>query len=759
MVIERHTMVITGTVQGVGFRPFVRLLATELGLHGWVRNEPRGVQIEVEGRPAGLRSFRARLEGDAPGIAQVTGIETAKLPPAGYRGFEVRPSAAIGPTSMAVPADLATCPRCLAELFDADNRRYRYPFINCTQCGPRFTIVESMPYDRPRTAMRHFDLCPACRAEYEDPDSRRFHAQPNACPDCGPRLAYHDTGKEITAHGDDALARALAVVRGGGVLAVKALGGYQLVVDARDGHGIETLRQRKHRNEKPFALLYPNLEAARRDCELDELETDALCSQIAPIVLATRRRNAAVSDAVAPGMPGLGIMLPSTPLYHLIMRDLGFPVVATSANLSDEPMCYEDGEAVRVLGGIADAFLRHDRPIVRPVDDSIVRVMAGTVTVLRRARGYAPLPVRVEQPPASVLALGGHMKGAVGLGHGGHVTLSQHLGDLESPASRDAFVRAAADIEALAHARADYLAADPHPDYASTRFAQNDGRPVHYIQHHHAHIVSCMAEHGLEREVLGIAWDGTGAGPDGTVWGGEFLRCTPMGYARVAHLAAFPLPGGDRAVVEPRRAALGMLYAAFGDALEDMEDLPTLKAFSPRERSGLLKMMSAGTRAPHTSSMGRLFDGVASLCGLRQINRFEGQAAMELEGAVTRDPVHPPYSFALAADGVVDWRPMLLELIKDLQSGADMGRMAGRFHSGVAACIGPVATAQALPDIVLSGGCFQNRVLTSNVCSEMEAMGLTVWRHGGVPPNDGGLALGQVVAASAQIRREVARCA
>ena len=768
---KRLRLRVRGAVQGVGFRPFVYRLARELDLKGFVRNSPQGVTIEVEGPPSKLEEFRARLEAERPPRAVVQRVECEEREPRGEAAFVIETSDAAGAKTALVLPDIATCPECLQEIFDPRDRRHRYPFTNCTNCGPRFTIIERLPYDRPNTTMRAFAMCPRCREEYENPLDRRFHAQPNACPECGPHLELWAPDGTLIATHDDALKRTAEAIRGGRIVALKGLGGFHLIVDARDGRAVTELRRRKRRGEKPFALMYPSLDLLRAHCRVAPEEERLLTSPEAPIVLLRRspRGEHEVAEAVAPENPYLGAMLPYTPLHHLLLKELGFPVVATSGNLSEEPICTDEREALTRLKGIADLFLVHNRPIARPCDDSVVRVIDGRAVVLRRARGYAPLPVSLPESwpvparPSSGsgsssssearLAVGGHLKNAVALAIGREVFLSQHVGDLDAPETRRAFLRAIRDLAKLYERELAVVVCDAHPDYASTQHARTLGKPLVRVQHHVAHIWSGVAEHDVKLPALGVAWDGTGYGLDGTVWGGEFFILNEKGRAeRVAHLRRFRLPGGERAVKEPRRAALGLLYELLGErAFEQEQNVPTLRAFAPRELSALRRMLERGVNAPWTSSAGRLFDAVASLLGVRQRVSFEGQAAMALEfwAEGTADAAGA-YPFAIIESkgvSVVDWGPLVRAILNDQQQSVPVERIARGFHEALAAAIVEVARRVGLERVVLSGGCFQNKLLVELALQKLRAEGFVPFAHERVPPNDGGLALGQIAAA------------
>ncbi len=737
---------IQGAVQGVGFRPFIYRLAHELGLTGHVSNTPAGVTVEVEGRPDRVETFLARIETDKPPLSVIVSLETEAIAAEEDRAFTIRHSESGGDTCAHVLPDIATCPDCLREIRDPHDRRYRYPFTNCTNCGPRFTIIHRLPYDRPNTSMEGFTLCPACRAEYEDPRDRRFHAQPTACPDCGPRLARWDGAGRVLATRHDALRQTAAAIRAGCVVAVKGLGGFHLVVDARNDAAVRELHHRKQRREKPFALMYPNLEAVRADCRVAEEEARLLTAPEAPIVLLARRETAAVSPSVAPGAPDLGVMLPYTPLHHLLLEELGFPVVATSANLSEEPICIDEREALHRLAGLADCFLVHDRPIVRHVDDSIVRVVAGREMVLRRARGFAPLPIRTRAAGPDVLATGAHLKNTVAVARGKNVFISQHMGDLETPAALDAHTAGLTDLRELFAIAPQAVACDLHPDYLSSRHAAALGLPVMPVQHHYAHVVACMAEHGLEGPVLGVSWDGTGLGTDGTIWGGEFLRADLDGFERAAFLRPFRLPGGDAAAREPRRSALGMLYALSGDGmLEQHDGLPCLEAFTPVERNILLRLLRSGTNAPVTSSAGRLFDGVSALLGFHQVSAYEGQAAMALEYAARATEEAAALPVPVLRDTTLDWEPLLRRLLEGMRQGEDTARLARGFHVALAGAVVTVAVVSGLEKVLLTGGCFQNVLLTEMTIDRLRHAGFTPYWHHLLPPNDGGIAPGQAL--------------
>jgi len=757
----RRRVTISGAVQGLGFRPYVYRLATSLHLSGWIRNTPEGVQLEIQGPAGALETLLGSLQQHPPPLARIRSLRVEEIPPAAEAGFRIVPSGAEDLPRAVILPDLATCPECLRELFDPGDRRYRYPFINCTLCGPRYSIIRSLPYDRPNTTMNRFTMCPECRREYEDPADRRFHAQPNACPRCGPELELWDPTGRILARGDEALAAAAESVRAGRIVALKGIGGFQLIVDARDPAAVMRLRRRKHREAKPFALMYPDLESVLADCRCSPTERSLLLSPQAPIVLLRRRSDAAhFADpdrcVLAPHNPRLGIMLPYSPLHHLLLRDLGFPVVATSGNLSEEPICIDEHEALQRLRGVADLFLVHNRPIERHVDDSVVCVVDERVVLLRRARGYAPLPVTAPglEAPEPLAATGAHLKNTVAVARGTDFFVGQHVGDLDTEPAREAHRRVLRDLCRIYRLAPVAVACDRHPDYASTDTARRMG-PVRPVQHHHAHVAAVMGEHGLAGPVLGVAWDGTGYGGDGTIWGGEFLICTRREAFRFGSLRPFPLPGGDRAAREPRRSALGVLHAWLDGRLEQAADLPPLRDLPPAERDRWRRLLRSPRAAVPTTSMGRLFDAVASLLGLRQRCSFEAQAAMELEYLVEEDeaPADTGYRFALSQNGTglrADWAPLIRSLVEDVRRGRPAAEVAAGFHAALVELIVQAAGRAGLPEVVLCGGCFQNRVLLKWAPRRLAEAGLRVWLPEQLPANDGAIAFGQLVVAAAR---------
>jgi len=766
MTVRIRTAVrVEGIVQGVGFRPFVHGLATRLGLGGLVGNDADGVFAEIEGDPAAVARFLVLLEREPPPLARIDKVTTREVAPAGSAAFAIAPSPAGGRSRRAlVSADTATCADCLAELADRGDRRYEYPFINCTNCGPRFTIITDVPYDRAATTMAGFEMCALCAAEYHDPADRRFHAQPTCCPACGPRLRLLTSdGTPVPGPpGSGPIAAAAGLLRAGQVLAVKGLGGYHLAADAGSAAAAAALRQRKHREDKPFAVMVADVAAARRLCAVSDAAADLLASARRPIVLLPRRPaeagSAAVAPAVAPGNRQLGVMLPYTPLHHLLLRELAGPMILTSGNVSDEPIAFTDADARQRLAGIADAVLAHDRAIHIRTDDSVVRVFRGGAAVLRRSRGYVPeplpVPVTFGRP---VLACGAELKSTFCLGTRGHAFVSHHIGDLENAETLRSFTEGIEHFRRLFDIEPQVIAHDLHPDYLSTahaaRLAAQSGAELIGVQHHHAHIASCLADNGERGPVIGVAFDGTGYGPDGTIWGGEFLIADLAGYRRAAHLEPVPMPGGAAAIRQPWRMAASYLAAAYpgGAGRAGL----AVAARNERAWGTITAMAERGINAPLTSSAGRLFDAVAALLGVRDAISYEGQAAIELEQLA--DPAEPGGYWA-AADGGEPLRIAAAGLVRaaadDLAAGVSAPVIAARFHNGVAALIeGTCVTLRercGLDTVALSGGVFQNLLLADRVVSALAGRGFRVLTHQRVPCNDGGISLGQAVIAASR---------
>jgi hydrogenase maturation protein HypF len=759
MSTTRAKIFVRGAVQGVGFRPFVFRLANDLRLGGSVSNSSEGVAIDAEGETEDVEKFLNRLQHEPPPNARIRDLDFSFVEPVGVQQFEIRESTGAGKKTAEVLPDIATCDDCLREIFDPANRRYLYPFTNCTNCGPRFTIIESLPYDRANTSMKHFAMCPECEREYNDPTNRRFHAQPNACPVCGPRVELIDH-KERLDQQHSAIALAAHMIRIGKIVAVKGIGGFHLLVDAANDHAIQRLRERKRREERPFAVMFPTLDSVRSVCEISQLAEDILCSPKCPIVLLpladAQTHRLTISPNIAPNNPTLGVMLPYSPLHHIIMRELNMPVVATSGNVTDEPICTDEVEARERLRNIADFFLVHNRPIIRHADDSVVRVVLDREMIIRAGRGYAPISISVAQSKHTILAVGAHLKNTVALQHGDTAIISQHIGDLETKQANCAFQKIAADLQIFYDAKPEFIACDLHPDYSSSRFAREQNCPVSQVQHHHAHILSCLADNEVEPPVLGVAWDGTGLGTDGTIWGGEFLHVTNKGFDRVAHLRSFRLPGGDPAIKKPARSAIGLLYEIFGKEMQRNADSPPLVHTPPQELNVLLNMLERATNAPMTSSIGRLFDAVASLIGLRHASSFEGQAAMELEFA-SEPNVTDDYPFSIIDDKpiVLDWQQTIIAILNDLARNVPTKTIAAKFHNTLVEMIVEIATRIGEKTVALSGGCFQNKLLLTRAVTRLKENGFDPLWHHRVPTNDGGIALGQLIAASKQNPHDV----
>lgn len=742
-------------VQGVGFRPWLWHCARELGLAGWARNAGAALLLEVEGPPAALARLLQRLDAPPP-HARIVHRQVEEVAPLGDDGFVILPTGESTAPAAGLLPDLASCPDCLAEATNPADRRYRYPFGSCTRCGPRYSILERLPWERAHTSLRAFPLCADCLREYRDPADRRFHAETQACASCGPQLALTGPDGRLLAGGDRALDQAAAALQAGQVLAVKGLAGYHLMVLATDPAAIARLRQRKQRRVKPLAIMCADLAEAGRHCRISPAEAELLAGTAAPIVLLERRQPAGVAGVLpaglAPGSPLLGIMLAPTPLHRLLLGRLGAPLVATSGNRRGEPVIGDDAEALSVLQGIADAWLVHDRAIVNALEDSVARVIAGTPVLLRRARGEAPAVV-AELPGASgLLAVGGQQKCAPALAIDGQVIVAAQVGDLDSPTAHERFAHSIRRLTGLQRAAPRRVACDLHPDYHSTRHAEDSGLPLLRVQHHYAHVLATMAEHGLEAPLLGVAWDGNGYGPDRTVWGGEFLEIHAGGFRRFARLGRFRLPGAAQAVREPRRSALGLLHVLYGPGAVLREGLAPVRSFLPAERRVLAGLLEHGIQAPWTSSAGRLFDGVASLLDLCQRASHEAEAACALEWAAAGDQSAQALPLVLRpgvdVPWVLDWQPALRVLLQRLADGEPVAQLAAAFHAGLADAIVMVARRAGAARVALGGGCFQNRQLSERVIAGLAAAGIGCWWPRRLPANDGGLALGQLAAAA-----------
>ena len=763
--VRRAALLVRGVVQGVGFRPFVYRLALEEGLAGFIGNDTDGVTIEVEGPVDRVEAFHARLRAEAPPLARIDSVVAWEAAATGEKGFRIVVSEVLGRVNTGIPADAATCPECLHELLDPADRRYRYPFLNCTNCGPRFTITRRIPYDRPQTSMAQFKMCAACQAEYDDPLNRRFHAQPNACWECGPRVWLVGANGEAIA-ADDAVAASIDRLVAGQIVAIKGIGGFHLSVDAANNAAVMRLRERKRRYGKPLAVMVRDVEAARAICTLTETEEALLITSARPIVLARKKDGYGIAEGVAPGIPWLGVYLPYAPLQHLLFADLRVQaLVMTSANLSEEPIAIDNDEAQARLGAIADAFLMHDREILQRCDDSVMAVVDGVPQLIRRARGFVPLGVELPLDAPPLLAVGGHLKSVFALASGRHVYQSQHLGDLENLTGLEFFNESLDHLMRTFEIEPETVVHDLHPGYLSTQWAgewaRERGLGLIAVQHHHAHVAGCMAEHGLEGPVIGLSLDGTGYGNDGCIWGGEVLICRMEGFERFAHLENVPMPGGEAAIREPWRMALGHLSAA-GFDVESSEMLSLLGA-SKQETRVLLRIMERGVNAPLTSSLGRFFDAAAAVVLGRRVVDYEAQAAIELEGLAVDEADEAGYAIEMLSG---DWAasepmkisvaPLWRELIEDLRAGVSKARIAGRFHAGVAAGFVKAAVrardATGLKQVALTGGCMHNRRLARLLRTGLKAEGFKVFHHAQVSPGDGGLSYGQVAVAAARIR-------
>ncbi|PQA86571.1 carbamoyltransferase HypF [Marinicaulis flavus] len=750
--VTRLRLVVQGVVQGVGFRPFVSRLAHDLSLAGHVYNSSEGVSIEIEGPRDNVGAFVRRLRETPPPSAEIDAVRLSSIPVHGDVSFKVRRNCSDQSLTTRAPPDMAICDDCLEEIRDPSNRRYGYPFTNCTNCGPRYSIIETMPYDRAATTMRDFDLCARCAEEYSSPHDRRFHAEPIACSHCGPEIALLDKERVCLARGGEALDHAARFLREGACVAVKGVGGFHLLANACDEAAIRALREKKKRPAKPFAIL-AGLDEAHALAHVSQAEERLLASAAAPIVLVTPKADARFAANLAPNAPEIGIFLPYTPLHRLLSDRAQCPFAATSANGSGEPIIFDETRSYDALSELADFVLFHNRRIRRPIDDAVMRVIDGAPQVLRLGRGLAPGEIKLggASEASAILALGGHLKTAPVIVTGERAILGPHVGDLGSLAMDDAFHASIEGLQDLNGVKPEIIACDQHPDYETTRFADDLGLPVIPVQHHHAHILSVMAEHGLEPPVLGVAWDGAGLGPDGTIWGGEFLHIEDGSWTRIARLVPFRLPGGEKAMREPRRSALGALMAMNADVNR------MAPAFNEKEFSLLQQMVKQGLHSPATSSAGRLFDVCSALLGLCLNASHEGEAAMTLErcARLAREGDCRPYPFDTVKSGApglldIDWRPMLDAMIGDLEARRPAPAIARAIHETFAAMIAGAATIAGIRTVALSGGCFQNRLLTECALRRLRAQGFQVFINRAVPPGDGGLALGQALWARGQ---------
>ncbi|MBI5404108.1 MAG: carbamoyltransferase HypF [Ignavibacteriae bacterium] len=742
---HRIKISIKGAVQGVGFRPFIYKLAKSLGLKGYVLNTPQGVIIEAEGEHNILAEFIERIKSEKPPISLIQNISIEKYSLNNFKEFEIRKSDLRGSPNAIVLPDIATCKDCIEEICDPSNRRFLYPFTNCTNCGPRYSIIESLPYDRARTTMKKFNMCTECNTEYENPDDRRFHAQPNACPICGPHVELWTSNGRILEFHNDAIIAAAKAIKEGKIIAIKGLGGFHFVVDAMNVDSINRLRKKKNREEKPFALMYPNINLIKNDCDVTETEEKLLLSAQAPIVLLKRKDNCGIPGEVTPLNPNLGIMLPYTPLHHIIMMYLKNPIVATSGNIAEEPICIDEKDALKRLKDVTDLFLIHNRPIYRNVDDSIARIISNERVILRRARGYAPMPVIINtENKKTILSVGGHLKNTIAVSKGSEVFISQHIGDLETIESYNSFCNTIDKFQEIYEIEPDIVVSDSHPDYISSKYAKEKFKKTELVQHHVSHILSVIAENEIDGPVLGISWDGAGFGDDKTIWGGEFIRFNECGYKRIAHLKKFRLPGGESSFKEIYKSAFGLLYEIYGD--DELKYVPF--NISEKETGILLQMLKKNINSPECSSAGRLFDAVASILGIRRKVKFEGQAAMELEFLTYGFASEENYNFEIVKDKnglyVIDWIPMIKQILEDKMNYILLNMISIKFHNTLVKIITEVAKLVKEKNVALSGGCFQNKYLLENSIKELLKNGFRVFWNKEVPANDGGISLGQI---------------
>ena len=741
---------ICGAVQGVGFRPFIYRLATEANLNGFILNSSSGVLIEVEGEKNILDNFLLRIEKEKPKVAIINSMEFSFLDSTGYTDFKIRQSSDAEDKTTLILPDIAVCDDCLKEMFDPEDRRYLYPFINCTNCGPRFSIIESIPYDRPNTSMKDFEMCDDCRCEYEDPTNRRFHAQPIACPKCGPHIELWDNHGNIISSNNEALLISVQKIKDGKIIALKGIGGYQLIADATNDKAVNDLRIKKEREEKPFALMFPDLQSIKTVCEVSKFEERLLKSAEAPIVLLKKKfdnlkSSYNIAKNVAPDNPYLGVMLPYSPLHHLLLYELNIPIIATSGNLSEEPIAIDEEEALEKLSGIADYFLTYNRKIVRHADDSIVRVILGREMVMRRARGYAPLPLNLPNKDEEIiLAVGGHLKNTVALNIGDNIFLSQYIGDLSTKESIETFENVINDFQLMYEVTPQLVVTDLHPEYVSTKYAKEKYDNVISIQHHEAHVAACIAENQIKDEVLGVSLDGTGYGYDGTIWGGEFFHFTVCSIKHVAQLRQFYLPGGDKAIKEPRRSALGLLYEMYGDDIFEMS-FDFLNSFSNSEKNNLRQMLDKKINTQRTSSTGRLFDAVAAILNINHKMSYEGQAAMMLEFS-TLQGIDDTYPFNLVKKEItiIDWEKTIKSILADVQNKISLNIISTKFHNTMTEIITNVALQFKIENVALSGGVFQNAYLLERTVNRLNANNFKPYWHQRIPTNDGGISVGQI---------------
>lgn len=767
---QRFQILIQGAVQGVGFRPFVYKLAHELNLNGIIANNVNGVSIDVEGDEYLLNEFISRIKSEKPAHSIISSINISKFELKGYDDFKIIDSESQGEPDAIILPDIAVCDECLSEMFDPDNRRFLYPFINCTNCGPRFSIIESLPYDRSNTSMKQFEMCDECKSEYENPLDRRFHAQPIACPKCGPQVQLLNHHGKIICEREVAISETVQKIKEGKIIALKGLGGFQLIVNAGIDDAVKILRHRKHRDEKPFALMFPSIEMIKEHCIVSGVEENTLLSSESPIVLLRKKSDfrypvsciqhptkwraaSSISESVAPKNPYLGVMLPYTPLHHLIIKEFGQPVIATSGNISEEPMCIDENEAIERLSGIVDYFLVHNRPIIRPVDDSVVRIVKDKLVILRRARGYSPLPLSITNAAEeNFICVGGHLKNTVSVKKGNKVFISQHIGDLENTEAEKYFRNTISDFKQMYKVNPAYLVHDLHPDYTSTKYCSAQNLKAIPVQHHLAHIAGCYEENHLEGKCFAVCWDGTGYGFDKTIWGGEFFTYSEEEFSRVAHFKKFRIPGGDAAIKDTRRSLTGILYEIFGN------DIPFAKlnrAIPENELLLFAQMLDKNINCFATTSVGRIFDAVSSLLNICSKSSYEGQAAMMLEFAADQTTLSR-YDFNLTDNSIfiVDWQPMFEQMIDEIFRGIDASVISAKFHNTLVEIIITLSKKIGLTDIILTGGCFQNVFLLERTIDRLVEEKFNPHWNKIVPTNDGGISFGQAVFANHILKRQ-----
>lgn len=762
---QRFQILIQGAVQGVGFRPFIYKLAEELNLKGIISNTVKGVSIDIEGDESLLKEFVKRIKTDKPKLSHITTFEINKLEVKGFSDFKIIKSDSRGDPEAIILPDIAVCDECLAEMFDPNNRRFLYPFINCTNCGPRFSIIESLPYDRPNTSMKIFEMCDECKEEYENPLDRRFHAQPIACPRCGPQVQLLNQNGKLICEKEDAISEAVQKIKEEKIIALKSLGGFQFIVNAVNDDTVKKLRERKHRDEKPLAVMFPSIEMIKDYCFVSEVEENKLLSPESPIVLLKKKSSiwhqasgiqypaSSISEFIAPSNPYLGVMLPYTPLHHLIMRELGEPVIATSGNVSEEPMCIDENEAIERLSRIADYFLINNRPIIRPVDDSVVRIVEDELMILRRARGYSPLPLSIRNATEEdFVCVGGHLKNSVSIKKGNEIFISQHIGDLENSEAEKYFRNTISDLTEMYKVNPSYFVNDLHPEYSSTKYSSTQNVKTISVQHHLAHVAACFEENKLENKCFAVCWDGTGYGFDGSIWGGEFFIYNSEEYKHTAQFRQFRIPGGDAAVKDARRSLTGILYKIFGEAI------PFSKlnfAFSENDLRLFIQMLNKDFNCFKTTSVGRIFDAVSSLLNICNKSSYEGQAAMMLEFAADQKiSTHYDFNLIEKLTSIIDWQPMFEQMFNDIAMEVKASVISAKFHNTLVEIIMELSMRIGLKDVVLTGGCFQNVFLLERTIERLIKEGFNPHWNKSVPTNDGGISYGQAVFANHILNRD-----